>query len=254
MKYRALMLDYDGTIAPISSRPDLPSQKVAQAIHQANKRLYVCLVTARAFNDFKHMNSKLKLTSYCALLNGAQIITAKNLKTTWTQTISAESITKIYRIGKTYGLKMYAADVKSDFTVTSLKQVIKKPIPDIYFDGIDKKQAKNIEKIEKELSAISDISIHRITGNHGKLRGISISDIHSSKQHAITYIAKKLKIKTDSIIGVGDGPNDYPLLMASGLKIAMGNAVPELKAIADFVAPSVEDDGVATVIEKLILS
>ena len=52
---------------------------------------------------------------------------------------------------------------------------------------------------------------------------------------------------------MGDGYNDFPLLMACGLKIAMGNAVPELKAIADFIAPSVEEDGVATVIEKFIL-
>lgn len=33
----------------------------------------------------------------------------------------------------------------------------------------------------------------------------------------------------------------------------MGNAEPELKAIADFIAPSVDEDGVATVIEKFIL-
>ena len=52
---------------------------------------------------------------------------------------------------------------------------------------------------------------------------------------------------------MGDGYNDFPLLMASGLKIAMGNAVPELKEIADFVAPTVEEDGVAVIIEKFIL-
>jgi hydroxymethylpyrimidine pyrophosphatase-like HAD family hydrolase len=33
----------------------------------------------------------------------------------------------------------------------------------------------------------------------------------------------------------------------------MGNAIPDLKAVADYVAPSVEDDGVADVIEKFIL-
>jgi len=62
-----------------------------------------------------------------------------------------------------------------------------------------------------------------------------------------------VKIKPQEIIGVGDGPNDYPLLMGSGFKVAMGNAVPELKEIADFIAPSVEEDGVATVIEKFVL-
>lgn len=48
--------------------------------------------------------------------------------------------------------------------------------------------------------------------------------------------------------------NDHSLLCAYRLKIAMGNAAPELKAIADFIAPSIEEDGVATVIEKFILN
>jgi hydroxymethylpyrimidine pyrophosphatase-like HAD family hydrolase len=41
--------------------------------------------------------------------------------------------------------------------------------------------------------------------------------------------------------------------MASGLKVAMGNAIKDLKAIADYIAPSVEEDGVADVIEKFVL-
>jgi hydroxymethylpyrimidine pyrophosphatase-like HAD family hydrolase len=41
--------------------------------------------------------------------------------------------------------------------------------------------------------------------------------------------------------------------MACGLKIAMSNAVPELKVIADYIAPSIDDDGVADIIEKFVL-
>jgi hydroxymethylpyrimidine pyrophosphatase-like HAD family hydrolase len=41
--------------------------------------------------------------------------------------------------------------------------------------------------------------------------------------------------------------------MACGFKVAMGNAVPELKAIADYIAPSVEEDGLAHVLEKYII-
>ena len=55
-------------------------------------------------------------------------------------------------------------------------------------------------------------------------------------------------------IGIGDGNNDKPWLLMCGLKVTMGNAVPELKAIADYIAPGVENDGVADVIEKFVLS
>jgi hydroxymethylpyrimidine pyrophosphatase-like HAD family hydrolase len=64
---------------------------------------------------------------------------------------------------------------------------------------------------------------------------------------------KKLHLKKDEIIGVGDGYNDFPLLMACGLKVAMGNAVPDLKEIADYIAPSVVEDGVVDIISKFIV-
>jgi hydroxymethylpyrimidine pyrophosphatase-like HAD family hydrolase len=83
---------------------------------------------------------------------------------------------------------------------------------------------------------------------------LDIVSEHASKLHGVVDVAKLMHLSTHEIIGVGDGYNDFPLLMACGLKIAMGNAVPELKAIADFVAPTVDEDGVATVIEKFILT
>jgi hydroxymethylpyrimidine pyrophosphatase-like HAD family hydrolase len=62
-----------------------------------------------------------------------------------------------------------------------------------------------------------------------------------------------LGVKYEEIIGVGDSYNDYSLLMASGLKVAMGNAVKELKDVADYIAPSVDEDGLAEVIERYII-
>jgi hypothetical protein len=41
--------------------------------------------------------------------------------------------------------------------------------------------------------------------------------------------------------------------MACGLKVAVGNAVEELKEIADYIAPPLEEDGVADVINKFVL-
>ncbi|MDG7042371.1 MAG: HAD hydrolase family protein [Nitrososphaerota archaeon] len=64
---------------------------------------------------------------------------------------------------------------------------------------------------------------------------------------------EKLGIKKEETIGVGDFPNDLPLFKVSGLKVAMGNAVPDLKAIADYIAPTYEEDGVAEVLRKFIL-
>jgi hydroxymethylpyrimidine pyrophosphatase-like HAD family hydrolase len=61
-----------------------------------------------------------------------------------------------------------------------------------------------------------------------------------------------LNVKREEIVGVGDSYNDFPLLEAAGLKIAMENGHSEIKEIADFVVPSHENDGVAYLIDRLL--
>jgi len=52
---------------------------------------------------------------------------------------------------------------------------------------------------------------------------------------------------------VGDSGNDVSMVQWAGLGVAMGNATPDVLAVADFIAPPVEQDGVATVIEQFVL-
>ena len=250
MRYKALMLDHDGTLAPAKRVVQIPSDKVIESIQQAKKKLVVCLVTARPLVSIKPVLLKLELKSYSILLNGAQIIQSQNFKTIWSQAISLPAVKQIYEIGQRNKFAVYSSNFKDDFKVKTLKQLTNQSIADIYFDEIP--QTK-IAGVEAQLSHISTISLHRIITSKPGHVGLDITDIHATKAHAIAHVAKLLKIKPKQMIGVGDGPNDFPLLMACGLKIAMGNAVDELKAIADFVAPSVDEDGMTTIIEKFIL-
>jgi hypothetical protein len=52
----------------------------------------------------------------------------------------------------------------------------------------------------------------------------------------------------------GDGMNDFTMVEAAGLGVAMENADPEVKRVAKYVAPSNDDCGVAKGIEKWIFS
>lgn len=79
---------------------------------------------------------------------------------------------------------------------------------------------------------------------------IYFSNINATKQNAVVKLYEDVGISSDEIIGIGDGHNDVSLLNACGLKIAMGNAVDELKAIAHYIAPSYIDDGIIDVINK----
>ena len=67
-------------------------------------------------------------------------------------------------------------------------------------------------------------------------------------------LADYLGITSTEVICVGDAGNDIHMLEYAGLSVAMGNAFDDIKAIADYVTHSNEEDGVAHVIEKFILA
>lgn len=80
----------------------------------------------------------------------------------------------------------------------------------------------------------------------GKLKTLAYYDIMRqgvTKASAIECLARHLEIRKEEIIAVGDGGNDVEMLQTAGLKIAMLNAKPELKAIADIITPVDNNEG-----------
>ena len=75
----------------------------------------------------------------------------------------------------------------------------------------------------------------------------------ASKGRALAALAEKLGIEKQEIACIGDGENDLSMFEASGLKIAMGNAVSGLKEQADYITATNNRDGVAEAVYKKIL-
>ena len=57
---------------------------------------------------------------------------------------------------------------------------------------------------------------------------------------------------SDSVMAFGDSSNDEQMIVRSGIGVAMGNSVPELLDVADYIAPTNEDEGVAYTLEHLL--
>lgn len=74
-----------------------------------------------------------------------------------------------------------------------------------------------------------------------------------NKGTAVQYLAERLNLVADEVMTIGDNFNDVEMIAYAGVGVAMGNAPAEVQALADWVAPSVEEDGVAIAIEKFIL-
>jgi hypothetical protein len=73
-----------------------------------------------------------------------------------------------------------------------------------------------------------------------------------SKWSAVQHLARDWGIGDEEICAVGDDVNDIPMVRGAGLGVAMGNAVAELKAAADRVAPCHDSDGLVEVVRWLL--
>jgi len=81
----------------------------------------------------------------------------------------------------------------------------------------------------------------------------SYQNKHANKWNAIVKLAEHLHIDPSEIIAFGDDSNDIEMLENCGIGVAMGNAIDEVKAIADQICDTNDNDGVAKWIEAEVL-
>lgn len=76
----------------------------------------------------------------------------------------------------------------------------------------------------------------------------------ANKGEAVRFVAEELlDLKPDQVMTVGDNFNDLEMLRYAGVGVAMGEAPLPVQQAADWVAPGVEEDGVAVAIEQFLL-
>jgi Cof subfamily protein (haloacid dehalogenase superfamily) len=248
-KFKALMLDLDGTTIP-NVKDGMPSKKVIEAILKAKEFVHVGVVTGRPYFAAKNILDTLQINAPSIFNGGGKIVSIPSGETLWHRYVPENDLREIFSIIKSF-------DVVYTFSYDSGRNTYAKNLEPHYNDTISVSvpeiNADLADRMIKKLDALKDIATHKVVGYENEKIWLHITHAEATKQHGILEVAKMLDIETHEIIGIGDGYNDFPMLMACGLKVAMGNAVSELKEIADYIAPTVEEDGVADVIEKFIL-
>ncbi len=245
------MLDVDGTIVGNNNFEALPSPRVREAIKKAKEILHVGIVTSRPLFLTKKIFTALELSGPCIVQGGAQIVDGETHEIISQHFLPREILMKAYEVAKKHNIEIHADYDVEHIEITDDFPVDKNFFGVVTFPAIERTKAKlffhDLRRIP-ELAVFTsesheDISKEFVFGTHAG----------ATKQHGILEAAEILGIDTHEIIGVGDGYKDFPMMMACGLKVAMGNAVSDLKEIADFIAPTVDEDGVAEVIERFIL-
>src|SRR5205823_1876473 len=124
------------------------------------------------------------------------------------------------------------------------------PPPDIFAGFVMGSREQMLELHATLQAALPDrLYTHVLRSPRYRSFMCEISPAGATKWAAVERLADMWGIAHHEICAVGDDVNDLPMIAGAGLGIAMANAVPELKAAADRIAPAHDDDGLVQVVE-----
>ncbi len=93
-----------------------------------------------------------------------------------------------------------------------------------------------------------------LLANHTGLHFFEVGCQGVSKAEGLRRFCEIKDISTENVLTFGDSGNDRSILSASGISVAMGNAPQDIKDLATYVTDTNMNDGVAKMIEKLLLN
>jgi len=116
--------------------------------------------------------------------------------------------------------------------------------------GTREEMARLAETLDRHLGESLYVHVLRSPRYRGFM--CEIAPFGVSKWTGVYRLADELGIRPEEICAAGDDVNDIPMIRAAGLGVAMGNALDEVKAVADRIAPGHDQDGLARVVEWVL--
>ena len=109
------------------------------------------------------------------------------------------------------------------------------------------------ESVEKVRRHFEDHPVHFKHETWLDFEELAVTSLDATKDRALSELCDDLKVDASAVLAVGDSRNDLPMLRWSGVGVAMGNALPEVREAAAHVTASNSEDGVARAIERFVL-
>lgn len=266
--YKLVALDMDGTL--LDNNKTIPEENI-RAIKEASKSgVKIVLATGRPLVGIKKYLDILELTSednFSIIYNGALIQNNINKKIISQNLLNYNDLMYFYNLSKKFDIHMNVFTKDSCISYKSGKYSVLEAkwsnidIQIVDFNNLDKniEIAKIIFADDPELiSKVEDNLGDNIYSKYGIAKSapyfMEFFNRQINKGIAVKKYADSLNIAKEEIICIGDAGNDIEMIKSAGLGVAMENAFPEIKDIADYTTLSNEDAGVAHVIDKFILS
>lgn len=266
--YKLIALDMDGTLLN-------EEKKISKANYEAiklarKKGIKVVLATGRPTKGIEKYLKELDLThenEYAVSFNGAVVQEVKTGKIIAKNTMTIDDLKYLYQLSKMFNVNIHALTPDSCITpkinqYSELEATMNNiPLEIVDFDSID--NTTTIVKImfvdpEEKLTDVINNLPSDLYEKYTIVRSapffLEFLNKKVNKGYGVELLAKKLDIKPDEVICIGDAENDVHMIKFAGLGVAMGNAFPEVKKIADYVTKTNQDDGVAHVINKFVFN
>lgn len=276
MDIKLIAIDLDGTL--LNSKREL-SDENKEAIREAKEMgVQVVLCTGRPLRSMTHFLEEADLLGEDDLVityNGGLIQQAKTGEIINEITHNREESLDIYRLGEKLKLPVNFIDLDyvyepaypkgaESIYMSSSREVPKENA--LKFIDVDINNLPHPFKINKivmsrpaeELDAV----IPSIPKDYHKKYNIyksqpfilEILPDQVDKGFSMRLLGKMLGLEKAQIMGIGDQENDLSLVENAGLGIAMENAIDEVKAAADYITRSNDENGVAHAINKFVLN
>jgi len=266
---RLLALDLDDTLL----RSDLTiSYQTRNAIKKAEEAgVIVVLASGRipaAMDQFAGLLGMHKKTGYLICNNGTLIQESHTGKVVYEIRMDVKTALTAFDLADAEGfpLQIYEDDIMyvsrhNEYTgydqkLTGLRQVVVENFRGMVAGGCHKLLIPGDPKLLVPLESILRTYIgDSITIFTSKPYFLEILPANTNKGTALEKVAELLGINQKDVMAIGDSMNDEAMLKWAGIGVAMANSDERIKSIADLVTTrDNDDDGVAEVIEKYILS
>ncbi len=264
-KFEGILIctDLDGTL--LSDNRNISAENLEAIEYFKNEGGFFTFVTGRMPYFAKEMYEKVKPNCPFGCINGGGIYDHRKNEYTYTLEISRRVLElveyidmKLPEIGiqvntfdKIYFCKDSAAN-EYFRKITGMPNIekhyydVKEPIAKVLFADIYDDNIKMVERLLKG---------HPLAGNFDFIRSekilYEILPKGSGKSNALLRLAEQLGVDMNKTIAVGDYHNDISMIKAAGVGIAVANAQPELKAVADRITVSNDEHAIAKIISDI---
>ena len=267
MNIKLIAVDLDGTL--LNDKQEI-SIKTKQALQKASKMgIKIVPCSGRPFPGIKDYLNELDLkdsTQYVVAFNGALVLNAQG-KPIVEELLSYDDFIFFEKIADKLQANFHI-EVRDKFItldhfinyylsreswLTSEVSQLKDISEDIKFTKAmfsgSPAEMKNIYR------NLSEEVFERYNVSTSDETLIEINSKQASKGNALKALAKKLNLKEDEVMIFGDQTNDISMFDVPGFyKVAMGNAVPEIKKRANFITKTNNEDGIAYALRRLVFN